>query len=156
VFEAQGPSGWWEGEIPKHDPSPNLRPIKVKADHVDNGMLVVAAGKKKKVRRVPLDPELGREIRSWIGRLVHLEQPGSFNRRVRHLSLTGVPFHPHQMRHTFACRWLERGGSLAALQAILGHSTIVTTQRYARLSDDHVRAEVERISGSSVASSVAS
>jgi len=51
------------------------------------------------------------------------------------------------MRHTFGCRWLERGGSLAALQAILGHSTIVTTQRYARLSDDHVRAEVERIGG---------
>jgi site-specific recombinase XerD len=60
------------------------------------------------------------------------------------------------MRHTFGCRWLERGGSLAALQAILGHSTIVTTQRYARLSDDHVRAEVERIGGDSVATSVAS
>ena len=44
-----------------------------------------------------------------------------------------------------ACRWLERGGSLAALQEILGHASIVTTQRYARLSEAHIRAEAERL-----------
>jgi len=48
---------------------------------------------------------------------------------------------------TFACRWLEQGGSLAALQEILGHSTIVVTQRYARLGETHVRAEAERVRG---------
>ena len=56
-------------------------------------------------------------------------------------------FHPHQMRHTFATRWVERGGNLAALQLALGHSSIVVTQRYARLTDEHVRAEAERIAG---------
>ncbi|MFN8588758.1 MAG: tyrosine-type recombinase/integrase [Candidatus Eisenbacteria bacterium] len=70
--------------------------------------------------------------------------PGSFANAVRRLS--GVEgFHVHQMRHTFACQWLERGGSLAALQQVLGHASIVTTQRYARLSDEAVMREAARM-----------
>jgi integrase len=103
---------------------------------------------------VPLAPELLAEVRQRVGRLVPMRNSTGFTRQVRRYS--GVRrFHPHQLRHTFACRWLERGGNLAALQLILGHSSIVTTQRYACLSDDHVRAEAERIGGNSVAESVA-
>ncbi|HEV8577718.1 MAG TPA: tyrosine-type recombinase/integrase [Thermoanaerobaculia bacterium] len=53
--------------------------------------------------------------------------------------------HPHRLRHTAATRWLEAGMNLAVVQQLLGHRSIVTTQRYARLSDDAVRAEVERV-----------
>jgi site-specific recombinase XerD len=60
------------------------------------------------------------------------------------------------MRHTFACQWLERGGSLAALQQILGHASIETTQRYARLTDEVVMREAERLAGQGVAKGVAS
>jgi integrase/recombinase XerD len=53
----------------------------------------------------------------------------------------------HQLRHTFACRWLEAGGSLPTLQQILGHRSVVTTQHYARLSEESVRLEAARING---------
>ena len=70
--------------------------------------------------------------------------PGSFNEAIRRRSGI-VGFHVHQLRHTFACQWLERGGSLAALQQVLGHASITTTQRYARLTDEAVMREAARI-----------
>ena len=120
--------------------------VRARADHMENGMLVVSQTKSRKVRRVPLAPEIRNELRCRVGRLMPFEDSGTFNQRV--CKLSGVQrFHVHQLRHTFACQWLERGGSLAALQQILGHASVVTTQRYARLSDEHVRAEAERIAG---------
>ena len=110
----------------------------------EQGVLVVHHTKSGKVRRVPLSQSLWVELRTRVGKLLPIENSWGFTRMARRYS--GVEkFHPHQMRHTFACRWLERGGSLAALQQMLGHSSIVTTQRYARLSDDMVRREVERL-----------
>lgn len=47
--------------------------------------------------------------------------------------------------HTITCQWIERGGSFAALQQNLGHASAVTTQRYAKLSDEAVRREAERL-----------
>lgn len=124
----------------------------VKAD-----MLTVHRTKSGKLRRVPVPRALREELRLRIGQLIPFRHGNSFAKQVRRLS--GVErFHPHQMRHTFACRWLERGGNLSALQRALGHSSIVTTERYARLTDEHVRAEAERIDGiggNSVAVSVA-
>lgn len=74
--------------------------------------------------------------------------PGSFASAVR-LQAGIEAFHVHQTRHTFACQWLERSGSLASLQQILGHASIVTTQWYARLTDEAVVREAARISGGS-------
>ena len=110
------------------------------------GYLEVAHTKSRRVRRVPLSAELLVEIRGRVGRLVPYAtgSPGSFAIRVRRL--TGIEgFHVHQLRHTFACQWLERGGSLAALQQVLGHASITTTQRYARLSDEAVMREAHRL-----------
>ena len=106
----------------------------------------VANTKSKRVRRVPLSPELVQEIRTRVGRLVPYAEhsPGSFSTRVKRLA--GIEdFHVHRMRHTFACQWCEQGGNLAALQQILGHASIETTQRYARLSDEAVMREAQRI-----------
>ena len=108
------------------------------------GVLVVHHTKSRKVRRVPLTRALWGELRLRVGRFMPLIDGWSFADKVGRLS--GVErFHAHQMRHTFACGWIEAGGSLAALQEMLGHSSIVTTQRYGRLSSDMVRREAERV-----------
>jgi integrase len=111
-------------------------------------VLEVANTKSKRVRRVPLSPELVQEIRTRVGRLVPYAErsPGSFAKPVKRLA--GIEdFHVHRMRHTFACQWCEQGGNLAALQQILGHASIETTQRYARLSDEAVMREAARLGG---------
>jgi integrase len=119
---------------------------RAQAKDVEQGSLVVLAGKTGKVRRIPLPPDLLREIRRRVGRLVPFSptSKGSFTRIVRRDS--GVSgFHPHQLRHTAACRWLEQGMTLPAVQELLGHASVITTQRYSRLSDDAVRREMERV-----------
>lgn len=118
--------------------------VRAQRSDIQGSTLVVSKTKSKRVRRVPLPASLLVEIGSRLGRISPLEHSGEFAKRVRRRS--GVSrFHAHQLRHTFACRWLEEGGSLAALQAILGHASIVTTQGYGRLSDAHVQAEAARV-----------
>jgi len=121
---------------------------RVQASDVERGFLVVHQTKSRKVRRVPLESELLGEVRGRVGRLVGfaVSSPGSFARVVRN-NTSIERFHVHQTRHTFACQWLERGGSLAALQQILGHASIETTQRYARLTDEVVMREMTRLAG---------
>lgn len=51
----------------------------------------------------------------------------------------------HRCRHTFAMRWLEAGVNLAVLQQVLGHRDLSTTMRYARVTDELILREAERI-----------
>lgn len=48
-------------------------------------------------------------------------------------------FRPHDLRHTFASWYMQRGGDLYRLQLILGHSSPTMTQRYAHLQVDDLR-----------------
>ena len=126
---------------------------RAQAADIQNGWIVVHQTKSGKVRRVPILDSLAVELRLRVGRLVPLRDADGFAVQVR--KRTGIEgFHAHQLRHSFACRWLEAGGSLAALQEILGHASIVTTQRYGRLGEAHVQAEARRIQGQGVTSGV--
>lgn len=59
----------------------------------------------------------------------------------------GVPrLHPHLFRHTFAVRYLMKGGDVMTLQRILGHTTLDVTQMYMHLADADIRLQHSRYS----------
>ncbi len=61
--------------------------------------------------------------------------------RVRHRSQQAglpAPVHPHMLRHSFASHVLQSSGDLRAVQELLGHANITTTQVYTRLDFQHL------------------
>jgi hypothetical protein len=54
--------------------------------------------------------------------------------------LAGVDLHWYDLRHhEAACRWLAKGLDLRAIQLLLGHADLKTTQRYLNVTDDELR-----------------
>lgn len=69
----------------------------------------------------------------------------TYHRLIKRLGIQGGNFTFHDLRHTFASDYLMMGGTMSALQDILGHRSADTTRRYGHLSKEHLRAEIDRL-----------
>ena len=77
----------------------------------------------------------------FIGRYGTRLTAQSIWQRLRRRSLQAglaTPVHPHMLRHSFASHLLQSSGDLRAVQELLGHANITTTQVYTRLDFQHL------------------
>jgi integrase/recombinase XerC len=123
---------------------------------------VVVTGKGNKQRRVPVGGPALEALAAWLAvRPVPLDgsaalflsaratrvTPRVVQQRLRqHAVRAGAPLHvhPHRLRHSFASHVLQSSGDLRAVQELLGHASITSTQVYTSLDFQHLAAVYDR------------
>lgn len=121
-------------------------------DSVDlGGRMVRVMGKGRKERIVPFNQTTERAIRAWLKDRITLARGDALFVNFRGTRLTGrsvdrllrkyvrqfttqTGISPHALRHSFATHLLQRGADLRAIQEMLGHARLSTTQRYTHVN----------------------
>ena len=135
----------------------NAEMIGLRLDNVNIAQAAaLVRGKGKKERYVPLSDAALDALRTYLPRRAHVMQhfkrqhdallinlrgeqltTRSVGRIVKQIAVAkGLPddVHPHTLRHAFGTHMLSEGADLRAIQELLGHSRLSTTQRYTHLS----------------------
>lgn len=128
-----------------------------------NENLLIVEGKGNKERLVPVSPVASSLLADWLNQrnLMDVKPEGNdiifLNRRGRPLTrvmifliikelaaLAGIKksVSPHTLRHSFATHLLEGGANLRAIQEMLGHESIATTELYLHLDRSRLRREL--------------
>jgi len=126
----------------------------------DSHWLRVPVGKLHNDRYVPLHPQLVALLDDYCraygphphGRLLSGQQ-GPLNRYAVQRWITAIAkragvghIHPHRLRHTLATQAINRGMSIEAIAALLGHRSLDMTRQYARISNRVVADEYNAVS----------
>lgn len=120
----------------------------LKCEDIEEGWLRVA-GKGGKVRRVPIHPQLINDIARLEGRRGYIfpdrwgeghVTDDAMGRRIARLLPEGMT--AHSLRHLFATSAYRGSHDLRAVQQLLGHSSLSTTQVYVHTDDDELKAAV--------------
>ena len=136
--------------------------LKLSNLYLDEGFIRVT-GKGNKERLVPISPKAIKELNLWfLDRNLMKIKPGEqdyvfLNRRGAHLTRTMIlimlkrqaqaagiqkTISPHTLRHSFATELLKGGADLRAIQVMLGHESIGTTEIYTHIDTTTLREEI--------------
>jgi integrase/recombinase XerC len=149
--------------------SSGLRLAELVALNVDDSALdlaqseVTVTGKGGKTRTVPIGAKAREALRLWLSARNRLARPdekalfvGSRGKRIArgHLAARlkawakrrglSENVHPHMLRHSFASHLLQSSQDLRAVQELLGHVALTTTQTYTHVSNERLRQVYEQ------------
>jgi site-specific recombinase XerD len=124
---------------------------------------VQLVGKGRRFRWVPLNAAARRTLDAYLAQREDQHPALFLNRSGERFSVRGVALlvnrylrrtgitdrsGPHLLRHTFASHSLRARPNLRAVQELLGHSSVTTTQRYTHISAEDLQAQVAELPGS--------
>ena len=149
--------------------------LSLKWDQIRNGLIYLRLTKTNESRQIPINEDLEAlferiRVRGPASpKVVKLEKPkkrkvikseyvfpDEHGKRLKSIKTSfksalddaGIlDFKFHDLRHTFASHFIMRGGSIKALKEILGHKDVSMTMRYAHLSQEHKKKEVNLLNG---------